>query len=145
MPGQGLGRRAAPSLCVSPASRCNEGMQPQVFVSWWRRCVQLRGTAPKAHRAPMKLAVPSPAVIHAQAGLIIVHTNTGRTAQMVAKYRPSVPIIALVVPRLTSVAGIHWDLFGRSLARQCLVQSGETARGSDSQTHGAVVIQEGAC
>jgi hypothetical protein len=36
----------------------------------------------------------------------------GRTAQLVAKYRPPMPIVTLVVPRLIN-DGIRWRLEGR--------------------------------
>lgn len=37
---------------------------------------------------------------------------TGRTAQLVAKYRPPMPILTLVVPRLVSDS-LKWKLEGR--------------------------------
>lgn len=57
------------------------------------------------------------------AGLIIVYANSGRTASLVAKYRPKMPILTLVVPHLKSSA-LKWELQGRSLARQCLIMRG---------------------
>eukprot|EP00891_Asterochloris_glomerata_P008068 jgi/Astpho2/8068/e_gw1.00120.16.1_t len=58
-----------------------------------------------------------------QAGLIIVYANSGRTASLIAKYRPTMPIVTLVVPTLKSNS-LSWDLSGRSLARQCLIMRG---------------------
>jgi len=55
--------------------------------------------------------------------LIVVYTNTGRTAQMVAKYRPPMPILTLVVPRLVNDS-LHWKLEGRSTARCCQLTRG---------------------
>ncbi|KAF6256496.1 pyruvate kinase [Scenedesmus sp. NREL 46B-D3] len=46
------------------------------------------------------------------AHLIVVYTATGRTAQLVAKYRPPMPILTLVVPRLVN-DGIRWRLEGK--------------------------------
>lgn len=46
------------------------------------------------------------------ASLIVVYTHTGRTAQLVAKYRPPMPILTLVVPRLVSDS-LRWKLEGR--------------------------------
>lgn len=60
----------------------------------------------------------------AQAGMIICYAGTGRTASLIAKYRPSVPILALVVPRLKSKRGLAWELEGRYLARQFLLVRG---------------------
>ena len=61
-----------------------------------------------------------------QAGLIICYAGTGRTASLVAKYRPNVPILTLVVPQLKS-KGLAWELEGRSLARQFLIMRGVCA------------------
>lgn len=47
-----------------------------------------------------------------QASLIVVYTHTGQTAEMVAKYRPPVPILTLVVPHLVSDS-LKWKLEGR--------------------------------
>ncbi|KAF6256488.1 Pyruvate/Phosphoenolpyruvate kinase-like domain-containing protein [Scenedesmus sp. NREL 46B-D3] len=58
-----------------------------------------------------------------QADLIIVYTATGRTAQLVAKYRPPMPILTLVVPRLVS-DGIRWRLEGKATARACQLTRG---------------------
>jgi pyruvate kinase len=38
--------------------------------------------------------------------------SAGRTAQLVAKYRPPMPILTLVVPRLVSDT-LKWKLEGR--------------------------------
>ncbi|EIE21536.1 Phosphoenolpyruvate/pyruvate domain-containing protein [Coccomyxa subellipsoidea C-169] len=57
------------------------------------------------------------------AGLIICYAGTGRTASLIAKYRPTVPILALVVPNLKS-KGLSWELEGRFLARQFQVMRG---------------------
>lgn len=53
--------------------------------------------------------------------MIIVFTATGQTAALVAKYRPPMPILTLVVPTLQS-DGLKWVLQGKYVARQCLIQ-----------------------
>uniref|UniRef100_A0A7S0RHC8 Pyruvate kinase n=1 Tax=Chlamydomonas leiostraca TaxID=1034604 RepID=A0A7S0RHC8_9CHLO len=58
-----------------------------------------------------------------RASLIVVYTHTGQTAELVAKYRPPMPILTLVVPHLVN-DGLKWQLEGRSYARQCLVSRG---------------------
>ncbi|KAL4856094.1 Pyruvate kinase 2 [Chlorella vulgaris] len=57
------------------------------------------------------------------AALIVVVTHTGTTAAMVAKYRPVMPILTLVVPYLKR-DGMKWKLEGRHAARQALLTSG---------------------
>lgn len=61
-----------------------------------------------------------------QAGLIIVYASSGRTASLVAKYRPATPILVLVVPQLTSNT-LSWAMRGQALARQCLIVRGMSA------------------
>lgn len=58
-----------------------------------------------------------------RAALILVYTQSGQAAQLVAKYRPPTPIVALVIPRLSS-DGMTWRLEGRSVARQSLIVRG---------------------
>jgi pyruvate kinase len=57
------------------------------------------------------------------AALIIVVTYSGKTASLVAKYRPQQPIMTLVVPYLKR-DGMKWVLEGRSTARQSLITYG---------------------
>lgn len=56
------------------------------------------------------------------AGLIIVMVQSGRTVSLVSKYRPPMPIMAVVVPKLKSTK-LGWQLEGKYLARQtCLLR-----------------------
>jgi pyruvate kinase len=57
------------------------------------------------------------------AALIVCLTHTGRTASLVAKYRPSQPILTLVIPYLKR-DGMRWMLEGVSTARQTLLTYG---------------------
>ena len=57
------------------------------------------------------------------AALIVCLTHTGKTASLVAKYRPSQPILTLVVPYLKR-DGLKWVLDGRQTARQSLLTYG---------------------
>ncbi|BDA44759.1 probable pyruvate kinase 2, cytosolic [Coccomyxa sp. Obi] len=81
--------------------------------------------APEAYMSKVE-SIASTAVRAAtkmDAGLIICYAGTGRTASLIAKYRPTVPILALVVPHLKS-KGLSWELEGRFLARQFQVMRG---------------------
>lgn len=74
-----------------------------------------------------------------EASLIVVLTRGGTTAKLVAKYRPSVPILTVVVPVLTS-DNLTWSCSEESPARHSLVHRGlipilaeGSARASDSE------------
>eukprot|EP00878_Enallax_costatus_P004218 GHUV01004448.1.p1 GENE.GHUV01004448.1~~GHUV01004448.1.p1 ORF type:complete len:578 (+),score=172.79 GHUV01004448.1:112-1845(+) len=58
-----------------------------------------------------------------QAALVVVFTVTGRTASLIAKYRPQQPILTVVVPRL-STNGLKWQCTGDFVARQCMQYRG---------------------
>ncbi|KAH7426940.1 hypothetical protein KP509_10G022800 [Ceratopteris richardii] len=58
-----------------------------------------------------------------KAALIMVLTRGGTTAKLVAKYRPSVPILLVAVPYLTS-DGLTWYCSDESPARHCLMYRG---------------------
>ncbi|KAJ7571630.1 hypothetical protein O6H91_01G169900 [Diphasiastrum complanatum] len=57
------------------------------------------------------------------ASLIIVLTRGGTTAKLVAKYRPSVPILSVAVPVLKS-DHLHWYFSSESPARHSLISRG---------------------
>eukprot|EP00210_Caulerpa_lentillifera_P004732 g4516.t1 len=57
------------------------------------------------------------------ASLLVVYTHSGQTSQLVAKYRPKMPILTLVVPKILTDS-LSWKLEGRGVARQCLIVRG---------------------
>lgn len=59
----------------------------------------------------------------ARATLIVVLTRGGTTAKLVAKYRPAVPIVSVVVPMLTTDS-FDWTVSDEGPARQSLVHRG---------------------
>nr|AAF44707.1 cytosolic pyruvate kinase [Lilium longiflorum] len=59
----------------------------------------------------------------AKAALIVVLTRGGTTAKLVAKYRPAVPILSVVVPVLTSDS-FDWNVSDESPARHSLIYRG---------------------
>ncbi|KAK4749864.1 hypothetical protein SAY87_027313 [Trapa incisa] len=57
--------------------------------------------------------------VKVKAAIIVVFTSSGRAARLIAKYRPPMPIVAIVVPRLRSNS-LRWTFTGSSQARQLL-------------------------
>lgn len=78
--------------------------------------------------------------VQVHAKLIIVLTRGGSTARLVAKYRPSIPVLTVAVPVLT-IDNLEWKCSGEMPARQCLVMRGlvpllaeGSGRASDTDT-----------
>lgn len=57
------------------------------------------------------------------ASLIVVLTRGGATARLIAKYRPTVPILTVVLPVLTTDS-LSWECSSEAPARQCLFSRG---------------------
>eukprot|EP00475_Leptophrys_vorax_P038353 TRINITY_DN6744_c0_g3_i1.p1 TRINITY_DN6744_c0_g3~~TRINITY_DN6744_c0_g3_i1.p1 ORF type:complete len:372 (-),score=42.37 TRINITY_DN6744_c0_g3_i1:371-1447(-) len=58
-----------------------------------------------------------------RASTIVVFTSSGRTARLVAKYKPTMATLVVVVPRL-STNQLKWSFTGAYQARQCLAIRG---------------------
>lgn len=63
------------------------------------------------------------AAIKVKASVIVVFTSSGRAARLIAKYRPTMPVLAVVIPRLTT-NWLKWSFTGAFQARQCLAVRG---------------------
>ncbi|KAI8539715.1 hypothetical protein RHMOL_Rhmol09G0204500 [Rhododendron molle] len=63
------------------------------------------------------------AAITVKASVIICFTSSGRAARLIAKYRPTMPVISIVVPRLKTNQ-LRWTFTGAFEARQCLIVRG---------------------
>lgn len=59
------------------------------------------------------------AAIKVKASVIVVFTSSGGAARLIAKYRPSMPVLAVVIPRLMTNS-LRWSFTGAFQARQCL-------------------------
>ncbi|XVE95795.1 hypothetical protein REPUB_Repub02eG0164100 [Reevesia pubescens] len=59
------------------------------------------------------------AAIKVKAAIIVVFTSSGGAARLIAKYKPPVPVLAIVVPRLKTNS-FKWTFTGSSQARQLL-------------------------
>ncbi|KAL1813264.1 hypothetical protein DCAR_0625562 [Daucus carota subsp. sativus] len=63
------------------------------------------------------------AAIKVKASVIICFTSTGKAARLIAKYRPTMPILSVVIPRLKTNQ-LRWCFSGAFEARQSLVVRG---------------------
>ncbi|XP_010543595.1 PREDICTED: pyruvate kinase 1, cytosolic-like [Tarenaya hassleriana] len=63
------------------------------------------------------------AAIKVRASVIICFTSSGRAARLIAKYRPTMPVISVVIPRLKSNQ-LRWTFSGAFEARQSLIIRG---------------------
>ncbi|XP_051113694.1 pyruvate kinase 1, cytosolic-like isoform X2 [Andrographis paniculata] len=60
------------------------------------------------------------AAIKVKASVIICFTSTGRAARLIAKYRPTMPVLSVVIPRLKTDQ-LKWSFTGAFEARQSLI------------------------
>ncbi|KAE9612355.1 hypothetical protein Lal_00014170 [Lupinus albus] len=63
------------------------------------------------------------AAIKVKASIIICFTSSGRAARLIAKYRPTMPVLSVVIPRLKSNQ-LKWSFSGAFEARQSLIVRG---------------------
>ncbi|PIN19359.1 Pyruvate kinase [Handroanthus impetiginosus] len=63
------------------------------------------------------------AAIKVKASVIICFTSSGRAARLIAKYRPTMPVISVVIPRLKTNQ-LRWTFTGAFEARQSLIVRG---------------------
>lgn len=100
-------------LCFDSSTYYNSVMDARGFHSLDPNMDKTEALATAAVRAATKL----------QAALCVVFTVTGRTARLIAKYRPQQPILTVVVPKLLN-NGLKWRCTGDFVARQCLQYRG---------------------
>ncbi|XP_042018289.1 pyruvate kinase 1, cytosolic-like [Salvia splendens] len=63
------------------------------------------------------------AALKVKASVIICFTSSGRAARLIAKYRPTMPVLSVVIPRLKTNQ-LKWSFSGAFEARQSLVVRG---------------------
>ncbi|CAI7896868.1 unnamed protein product [Closterium sp. NIES-54] len=84
------------------------------------------------------LGVPLPPQVRTaekvRAAAIIAFTSSGHTARLVCKYKPSMPVLALMVPHV-STDQLSWHLMGPFQAHQCLAVRGLFPILADVMTH----------
>ncbi|XP_073044385.1 pyruvate kinase 1, cytosolic-like [Primulina eburnea] len=63
------------------------------------------------------------AALKVKASVIICFTSSGRAARLIAKYRPTMPVLSVVIPRLKTNQ-LRWSFSGAFEARQLLLVRG---------------------
>ncbi|KAF7820225.1 pyruvate kinase [Senna tora] len=63
------------------------------------------------------------AAIKVKASVIICFTSSGRASRLIAKYRPTMPVISVVIPQLKTNQ-LRWTFTGAFEARQSLIVRG---------------------
>ncbi|CAM8913640.1 unnamed protein product [Rhodiola kirilowii] len=63
------------------------------------------------------------AAIKVKASVIVCFTSSGRAARLIAKYRPTMPVLSVVIPRLKTNQ-LKWSFTGAFEARQSLIVRG---------------------
>ncbi|CAN1259747.1 Pyruvate kinase, cytosolic isozyme [Linum perenne] len=124
--------------CVMLSGESAAGLYPELAVKTMRRiCIEAESSLDyKTIFKEMIRSTPLPmspleslassavgTANKARAKLIIVLTRGGTTATLVAKYRPSVPILSVVVPVLTTDS-FDWGCSDESPARHSLIYRG---------------------
>lgn len=141
--------------CVMLSGETAAGAYPEIAVQTMARiCLEAENSINYADlfktimtTAPMPMSplesLASSAVKTASsinASLILVLTKGGTTAKLVAKYRPSVPILSVVVPTITTDS-LVWSCSDEAPARHSLIYRGlvpvfgtGSAKASDSES-----------
>ena len=121
-----LWERGVPSAAAGgPAA----GSLACALARWWSRRRWLEPSTcplhlPLSHTHTHHPAAAQVRTAHkVQASLVVVLTRGGATARLVAKYRPTVPILTVVVPVLTT-DNLTWQCSSEAPARQCLSSRG---------------------
>ena len=88
----------------------------------------MRGIAKGSFQKMSSVEACASSVVRASAKLgaaaIVCFASTGTTARLISKWRPHVPIIAVIQPRLKAANGLRWKFSGLTLAKQLLACRG---------------------
>ena len=71
------------------------------------------------------------------ASLIVVLTRGGSTARLVAKYRPSIPVLTVAVPVLTTDS-LTWSCSGAAFLLAALTRCARSACGKQEVENAAI-------
>ncbi|GMI84615.1 hypothetical protein like AT5G56350 [Hibiscus trionum] len=111
-----------PDLAVQTMARIC--MEAENFINYGDLFKRIMETAPMP-MSPLE-SLASSAVSTAsciKASLILVLTRGGTTAKLVAKYRPRVPILSMIIPEITTDS-LEWSCSDEAPSRHCLIFRG---------------------
>lgn len=113
---------AYPEIAVQTMSRiCAEAENFMNYGDLFKRIME---TAPMPMSPIESLASSAVRTAHSiKAALIVVLTRGGSTAKLVAKYRPSMPVLSVVVPEITTDS-FEWSCSDAAPARHSLIYWG---------------------
>nr|CBX25508.1 hypothetical_protein [Oryza glaberrima] len=89
---------------------------------YFKRTVKYVGE-PMTHLESIASSAVVRAAIKVKASVIICFTSSGRAARLIAKYRPTMPVLSVVIPRLKTNQ-LRWSFTGAFEARQSLIVRG---------------------
>nr|CBX24455.1 hypothetical_protein [Oryza glaberrima] len=89
---------------------------------YFKRTVKHVGE-PMTHLESIASSAVVRAAIKVKASVIICFTSSGRAARLIAKYRPTMPVLSVVIPRLKTNQ-LRWSFTGAFEARQSLIVRG---------------------
>ncbi|CAL9135311.1 unnamed protein product [Musa textilis] len=106
--------RTVGQICAEAESVYNQSHQ-------FKRIVQYVGE-PMSHEESVASSAVR-AAIKVKAAVIVVFTSSGRASRLIAKYRPPMPVLAVVFPQ-EGMGSVELSSFGITQARQCLAVRG---------------------
>ncbi|GAB2272246.1 hypothetical protein Dimus_007066 [Dionaea muscipula] len=100
---------------------CSEAEKVFNLDLYFKRTVKYVGE-PMTHLESIASSVVRSA-LKVKASIIICFTSSGRAARLIAKYRPTMPVLSVVIPRLKTNQ-LKWSFSGAFEARQSLIVRG---------------------
>lgn len=103
---------------------CSEAEKVYNQALYYKRAVAYNNTQPLWHLESVASSVVQ-AASNVKASVIVVFTSSGRAARLISKYRPAMPVLTVVISKLTTENNkTRWSFSGAYQARQCLIVRG---------------------
>lgn len=103
---------------------CSEAEKVYNQALYYKRAVAYNNSQPLWHLESVASSVVQ-AASKVKASVIVVFTSSGRAARLISKYRPAMPVLTVVISKLTTEnKKTSWSFSGAYQARQCLIVRG---------------------